>query len=224
MALKINLYHEVLKAEQDRRRDPFKLATLAGIAIACLFIVYYLYRLGSVSGLHAKAGGLRAQWSKLEPQQTAAVAREAQLNLQLKANQIFINRLQGRFLWGPFLQTLAVAVPPEVQITDLSASPPAAGKSGDALITGLAAGQEPRGVAEKFRARIQQKFGAVYSDVSAKFDANSLDDSPMTVQMDGKTLNLATFRIRMVFKNVIPPAAASQPSAAPAAPAARHKK
>ena len=217
MALHINLYNELQKEAQARRRDPAKLAMLGGVALAVLMVFYYGYRRSAVAALDAHAGGLRAEWTRLQPDQTAAKAREAELMVQQKANEALVERLQGRFYWAPFLERLGRAVPANVQIASLVGEFSDRKKPVSVLLNGIAAGQQPRTVADDFLKTLQQKLSKDYEALTAQFDANSLEDGAATVDLNGQALPTATFRIRLQFK-AEPPApaqAAATPSPTP---------
>ena len=222
MALHINLYNELQKQAQARRRDPVKLAILSGVLLVALFVFYYGYRRSVVGGLDVKVSGLKDEWAQLQPQQTNAKAREAELLGQQKANQALVARVQSRFYWAPFLERFGLAVPGNVQITSLVGDSPAPGKpTVTVLLSGIAAGQQPRSVAEQFRITLQQKLSKDYGGLEAMFDANSLEDGAATVDLNGQSLSTATFRIRLQFK-AEPPAAAQTPTPSPT-PRARKK-
>ena len=201
MALHINLYNEIQKAELARRRDPLKLASFAGIAFAVLLAFYYLYRWNAVSGVDSEAKRLLAEWSKVEPRQKQAIAQEQDLRNQQKANQLLVERVQNRFYWGPIFEELASVVPRNVQITSLVGDADLQKPPVTLLLAGVAAGQEPRTVAEQFRLALQQKLAATRKEVLVSFDANSLEDSPNTISLDGKSLATATFKIRVQLRS-----------------------
>lgn len=213
MALHINLYHEIRSQEEERRRDPFKLALLAGILIALAFFCYYVYRAGVVHGVEARLAGLQEEQAKLQPQADAAKTREAELIIQQKADAALIDRLQNRFYWAPFLGQIAAAVPRNVQITSLTADLTARKGPVNLLLAGVAAGRQPRTVAEAFRLNLAQKMAASFYNVSATFDANSLEDSLELVELDGQPFATATFKIRLHF--FLDPTAAATPTPAP---------
>ena len=213
MALHINLYNEIHKAEQARRRDPLKLAGLLGIAVAILLAFWYLYRLNTVSEAESQAGGVAAEWTKLEPRQKKAAEQEQLLLAQSKTNQLLVDRVQNRFYWAPLLQELAAVVPGNIQITTFAGDfDPQKGPS--VVLSGVSAGQQPRTVAETFRLALQEKLLAAHHEVTVTFDANSLEDSLDLVNVDGQALPTATFKIRLQIKDK--PAEPKQP-ASPAA-------
>ena len=215
MALHINLYHEIYKEEQARRRDPAKLATYAGIALVVLLIGIYGYEWISIEAVRSQAQEQERQWKKLEPQATAAKAKEADLLAQQKVNAALVDRLQSRFYWAEFLTHFQEVVPANVQITQFNGDVDAQkSKQANITLNGVAAGEQARTAAEDFRVGLQQKLAPYYSDVSAIFDGNSLEDSQEVVQLNGKSLNTVTFRIRLQFK-ITPPAPVAPTAASP---------
>ena len=213
--LHLNLYNELQKQEQARQRDPVKLVALGVVLFVLLLISYYGYRRSVVAGLETQIGGIKDEWARLGPQQIAAHAREVELLAQQKINQALIDRLQGRFFWAPFMERFGKEVPPFIQITSFTGSAPARGKPIGVLIAGVAAGAQPRSVAEQFRNALQQKLAPFYDGMEVVFDSNSLEDSTQTVAINGQTLATATFRMRLSFKPEPPPTPTPAPTAAP---------
>jgi Tfp pilus assembly protein PilN len=202
MALHLNLYHEIHKQSERERRDPFKIAGLVALLVAIVLVLGYFYRYSTVSSLERKRRELNAAWSQLEPEMKAAETNKEVLLARQKSNQVLMDRLQGRFYWAPFLEKFAAATPPNVQIVTLTGEVEDEKdnkKTVSVLMKGVAAGEQPRTAAEAFRRSLQEKLGAVYGEVTAVFDANSLEDGAETVQFNGKMLGTATFRIRVQF-------------------------
>lgn len=216
MALHLNLYHEIHKEAARERRDPFKLAILGGVVLLIALVFWYFYRLSTVTYLETQRSRLKGTWVKLEPQLKAAVENEPKFMATQASNQALINRLQNRFYWGSFLNQLAGIVPPQVQIVTLSGEV-ATDKEKDkkktlkVLLRGVAAGVQPRTVADEFLRSLREKLSKSYSEVTADFDANSLESGLDTVQLGGETLGTATFRITIQFKPAMPPAPEATP-------------
>jgi len=200
MALHLNLYHEIHRQSERERRDPVKLAMLAGLVLAVLLALWYFYRLNTVGDLERKRSELQAMWTKLEPQMKAAVEIEPELLARQKSNQALVERIQQRFYWGPFLEKIATLTPEHIQILAFTGTvepDKEVGKAVTVLVRGVAAGVQPRTSAEDFRRSLLQAFSGLYGDVSAGFDANSLEDGVENVQLRGQNLGTATFRIRL---------------------------
>lgn len=223
MALQLNLYHEIHRQAQERARDPFKLAGLAGLAIALLFVGYYFYRASVVSKVESSLASMQAEWKKLEPAKAKAKERESELLIQQKINGALVKRLQGRFYWASFLQEIAAVIPPEIQVLSLSGDFPRRGNPVNVIISGIAAGHQPRSVAEQFRLALAEKLSPRYAKMTATFDANSLEETTDMIEFRGESLASAKFRIRLTFEPE--PTEAKVKAAAPAAsPASRELK
>ncbi len=194
MALRLNLYHEVLKVKALKRRDPLKISiyALAGIAACCAG--WYAYRYVQVNVVNDQYLTAKAEFTKVEPQAKAAKKKEEELNVQATAATQLVKRIEGRFYWAPLLAQLAEVVPREVQVTRMSGD-----ITGDGLrrcsisIDGLSAGADPRKVAEEMRTAIVERLSPHYKNVSSTF--KTLEDGTEMVMLDGKQVGTATFAI-----------------------------
>src|SRR6185436_8767488 len=117
MALRLNLYHEVIKAKALKRRDPLKISiyVLSGIAAVCT--CWYVLQVVQMSGLAADLARVKGEFKKLEPQAKAARKREDELSGQAKLSTQLEKRMEGRFYWAPVLAQIMQIVPREVQVT-----------------------------------------------------------------------------------------------------------
>jgi len=206
MALHLNLYYEIHRQAARERRNPVKLAALAGLLLLLCLVSWYIYRLSDVTSVESKRKDLQARWAKLEPEMKAAVENEPALLARQKSNQTLVERVQGRFYWAPFLQKFATVTPANIQVITLTGTltgviDPAkdSGKTISVLVRGVAAGTQARTAAEDYRRALQAACSELYGEVSAGFDENSLEDGVDTVQINGETLGTATFRIRLQF-------------------------
>ena len=196
MALHLNLYHEIQKQKIQSRRDPLKLGMVALGVVALCLAGYYFARLREASMVMSRLDQMEAQWEKMEPQMKAAKARETDLSVSIKTSDALVQRIEGRFYWAPLLGQLLEVTPKTVQITKFD------GKStNDKVaacsfsITGLSSGAEPRRVAEELRTALRNKFTENFSDVAATFQM--LEDAPETVLVDGKSMAVANFGIKL---------------------------
>jgi Tfp pilus assembly protein PilN len=210
MALHINLYHEIHRQAARERRDPIKLASLGLLLILLTLVLWYFYRASEVRKLEIRRNELKDQWARLEPRLKEALEKEPKLLLQQKSNEELVERLHGRFYWAPLLAKLQAIVPENVQITavigDVDVSKEGKKLPMSLLLRGVAAGTLPRAAAEEFRQSMQAGLSQSYSEVSAVFDANSLEDGLEMVQLNGQTLPTANFAIRILFKKPAPEA------------------
>jgi len=203
MALHLNFYHEIRREADARARDPFKLAGLAGLVVALLFLGYYFYRNSAVKAVERRLATARAEWKRLEPAEKEAKAREAALLIERKNNDLIVEQLQNRFYWAPFFAKVAAATPPTVQITSMqgtflpdSSSRPTVSVS----LSGIAAGAQPRSAAEQFRLALEKEVSALHADATVNFEgANSLAETGETVSWEDGTLPTAQYRIRVTF-------------------------
>ena len=202
MALHINLYHEIHKQAARERRDPVKIATLAGVLVMLFLALWYGHRLMQVMAVERNRNGLRNNWAQMEPQMKAAIENESRLLTRQRSNQILMVRLQERFLWAPFLEKFAAATPSNVQIISLTGEVQTDKENKRVIVVvvrGIAAGTPPRTAAELYRQSLRSAFAETYGNVEAVFDANSLEDGAENVAIEGQTLSTATFRIRLQF-------------------------
>jgi Tfp pilus assembly protein PilN len=196
MALRLNLYHEIERQKQAERRDPLKLSMLGLAVIAVLFALYYVWQLGSVGILSRELSRKKAEFAALEPKAKAAQQREEELSKTLKASELLVKRIEGRLYWAPILEQLTTLVPREAQVTRFSGE-----VQGDDVkkctltVEGVAAGADPRKVAEDLRTAIAEEFSKKYRNVTSIF--RSLEDGAESARLDGKTWPTATFSINV---------------------------
>lgn len=196
MALHLNLYHEIQKEKIAASRDPLKFALYALIAIAALLAVNYFWQLGVMSSISNEYNRKKADFDALEPKAAAATKREAEVAATLKSSEALVKAIEGRFYCAPLIDSLTKIVPKQIQITRLNAE-----IQGDDVkkvlltIDGIAAGAEPRKIAEDFRTAVADDAGKKYKEVSANF--RSLDDSTESVTYEGQKWPSALFSIRV---------------------------
>ena len=196
MALRLNLYHEVIKAKALKRRDPLKISIYVLSGIAALCTAWYLIQLVNMHNLSAQLKDRKAEFDKLEPLAKAAKKQEESLTSQGKVAGQLEKRMESRFYWAPVLAEVMKLVPREVQITRMGGD-----VTGDSLrrcsltIDGLSAGPDPRKVAEELRTSIAEKFSAKYKNVTSTF--KMLEDGSELVMLDGKQTPTATFAINV---------------------------
>ncbi|MGB8168439.1 MAG: hypothetical protein WCF18_13160 [Chthoniobacteraceae bacterium] len=196
MALRINLYHEVQKARQLKRRDPLKLSIYGLGGLVALFAIYYVIEVGRMHGMSVELKKVQAQFNVLEPKAKAAKKREEEMNVEIRKSELMSKRIEQRFYWAPMLEQIAQTVPRDVQITRLAGD-----LSGDSMrkcsliLDGISAGGDPRKVAEDLRTAIAEKLGPKYKTVTSNF--KSLEDGTEMVLLDGKQMPTASFAINV---------------------------
>ncbi len=196
MAIRLNLYHEVIKAKALKRRDPLKLSIYVLAAIAALGAGWYFFQLMRMSGINDELASKKAEFEKIEPLAKAARVREAELSAQAQRSGLLEKRIEGRFYWAPVLAELMQIVPREVQITRMGGEISGEGvRKCQITIDGLSAGADPRRVAEDLRTAIAEKFTPNFKDVTSTF--KMLEDGTEMVMLDGQQRPTATFAINV---------------------------
>jgi len=196
MPLHLNLYHEIESQRAASRRDPLKIAAYILAAVVVVFAGLYVWELASAASVNANFARLKAEFDKLDPRAREAEKREQELKQTFETSEKFVKGIESRFYWAPILADLAKIVPREVQIAKMGAS-----VQGDSLkkaqinFEGVAAGADPRRVAEDLRQALVETFGKKYKNVTASF--RQLEDSPDTVSLDGNRLPTAVFGIAL---------------------------
>ena len=215
MALRINLYHEVLRAKRQQQYDPLKLSMMGLGVVAVAMAGFYFIQLKRTSDVRSALNGQKAEFDKLSPQQKAAEKKEAELNKQIDLAEKLTKRMEKRIYWAPLFETVLSAVPPNVQLTKLTCDT-GREKGGASLmnIEGIAADQEPRAVAEDLRKAIAERMVAKYPNATATF--RNLDDSTERLLVNGKRLPAVVFTINVTFRTEAePPAPVVPPKRAP---------
>ena len=196
MALHLNLYHEVQKARQLKRRDPLKLSMYGLGGVAALLASYYVLELGRMHSISVELNKVQAEYNLLEPKAKAAKKRETEISVEIKKSEQMAKRIEGRFYWAPMLEQISQTVPREVQITRLVGD-----LGGETVrkclltIDGISAGSDPRKVAEDLRTNIAEKLGPKYKTVTSSF--KTLEDGTELVLLDGKQMPTANFAINV---------------------------
>lgn len=199
MALHLNLYHEVQKQKALKRRDPLKLAVIGLAFVAACFAGYYLLQLNSQRLISNELNGLEGEYSTFSKKAEASKSRETEATATIKASEELVKRMENRFYWAPVLASVAQIVPPQVQITKLAGDVSSDGvKRCTLTIDGIAAGEDPRKVAEDLRRSLAEQFSTKYKSVNSVF--RSLEDSPETVTLNGQKVPTAIFGINVVMQ------------------------
>src|SRR5437764_773888 len=72
MPLQLNLLHEEILQQRQRQRDPLKLSIYAGIGLAALLLLNYLWTGYRVLDSKRHLTGVQGEWAKVEPKVTTA--------------------------------------------------------------------------------------------------------------------------------------------------------
>lgn len=216
MALRINLYHEVLRAKRQKQYDPLKLSMLGLGVVAVAMAGFYVVQLKRTSDIRSAFNAQKAEFEQLSPKAKAAEKKEAELNRQIDLAEKFSRRMERRIYWAPLFEHVMATVPPNVQLTRIACDS-GREKSGASQmnIEGIAADPEPRNLAESLRKAVAEKVAAKYPNATATF--RNLDDSAEHPVVNGRRMPAVVFTINVTFKTEVDPPA-------PAAPARRAPK
>jgi Tfp pilus assembly protein PilN len=228
VAISINLLHEKHKQERQRQRDPLKLGVYVLGGIIAFFLAYYLFAWFGAQRIFNQRDDLRAQWDKKQRETSQVTQLETEMKSMAAASTALNNRIERRFFWGPFLDVLYRVVPPEIQLTSFSGASPRKNDMVIVQLDGIAAGAEPRAVAEKFRLALQTALDAKYREirersglpivptgVSCQFRQLE-DQSGVTAKIEGKELPTAKFVMEVKLRKPFAPA--PPPPTTPAKP------
>ena len=198
MALHLNLLHEEVSEQRRRQRDPFKIAMLVLACIGGLMVAYYMWNVYRTLEIKSRLGALNRDWAKVEPSVTAAQKRIEELNGLIKTTRMLDEYIDGRFFWAPFLQKIAECIAPNTQLISLSGTFSDDTKGVDVSLEGMAAGREPRSVAEDLRQMLLEQLKQPYNDVKVEF--KSLEDVDQIVIVGGTHMAMARFTLGVSFK------------------------
>ncbi len=68
MPLQLNLLHEEILEQRQRQRDPLKLSIYAGIGLAVLLVLNYLWTGYRVLESKSRLNAVQSEWAKIEHQ------------------------------------------------------------------------------------------------------------------------------------------------------------
>jgi hypothetical protein len=194
MALQLNLLHEEITEERQRKRDPLKLGMMALGAVGAIMLLFYMLKAYQTLAFKSRLSAVEQDWAKVEPTVTAAQKRAEELTGIINATAVLDGAVENRFLWAPLLQIISACVAPNVQLTSLDGT-----VNEDKLvrlaIEGIAAGSEPRAAAEEFRQLLSEKLTQNYKDVKVEF--KSLEDLDTPVTLAGTSTPVARYAISL---------------------------
>lgn len=196
MPLHINLYHEIESQKAASRRDPLKIASYILGLVVVIFAVMYFWELGQSAALDSELQRRKSEFDSIDPIAREAEKREKDLQETFDKSEKLVTNIETRFYWGPVLEEIVKSVPREVQITKMTGN-----VSGEAIkrtqinLDGIAAGADPRRVAEELRQSLVEIFSKKYKNVNATF--RQLDDGAETVKLDGRNWPTANFGIAL---------------------------
>ena len=191
MALQLNLLHEEITQERQRKRDPLKLGVIALCAFGAILFVYYGWNAYQTIQIKSRLNAAQAEWQRVEPKVTAAQKRAAELHQIIDSTRVLDRLIEGRFYWAPFLATISHCVAPNVQVTSLDGSTAEANHSVKVALEGVAAAREPRAAAEDLRQLLIEQLEKNYSVVKVSF--KNLEDLDTLVNLGGVPTASARF-------------------------------
>ena len=215
MALHLNLLHEEILEQRQRQRDPLKIGMIALVGCGVLLFLYYTWNAYRTLEIKSRLTTIERAWKKIEPGVTAAQKRVADLEGVNKTTRALDDYIDNRFFWAPVLQKVSRCVAPNTQLTNFEGAVQDENRGIDVSLEGIAAGREPRSVAEDLRQMLLEQFRQSYSDVKAEF--KTLEDLDAIVNVAGTHMATAHYILTVNFN----PAAMPKPGESPAATRAR---
>ncbi len=197
MALQLNLLHEEISEERQRKRDPLKLGIIGLSAFGALLFLYYGWHAYQTIQMKRQLSVVEAEWQKVEPKVTAAQKRATELHQIIDSTKVLDSLIDERFYWGPFLARVAHCVAPNLQLTGLDGAVIEKDHTVVVSIEGLAAAQEPRAAAEEFRQLLNEQLEKNYSEVAITF--RNLEDLETAVNIGGAPTASARFVLNVTF-------------------------
>ena len=217
MALHLNLLHEEILKQRQRQRDPLKIGMIALVGCGVLLFLYYTWNAYRTLEIKSRLTTIERAWKKIEPGVTAAQKRVADLEDVIKTTRALDDYIDNRFFWAPFLQKVSRCVAPNTQLTNFEGNVLEENRGINVSLEGVAAGREPRSVAEDLRQTLLEQFRLSYSDVKAEF--KTLEDLDAIVNVAGTHMATAHYILTVNFN----PAAVPKPAESPAATRARKR-
>jgi hypothetical protein len=197
MALHLNLLHEEILEHRQRQRDPLKIGMMVLAGFGALLLLYYMFNAYRTLEIKSRLSAVERNWTKIEPEVTAAHKRVAELEGVIKTTRALDDYIENRFFWAPFLQKVSHCVAPNTQLTNLEATVLDENKGVSVSIEGVAAGREPRSVAEDLRQMLIEQLGHSYSGVKVEF--KTLEDLDTIVNVGGANMPMAHYLLAVNF-------------------------
>ena len=122
MALQLNLLHEEITQERQRKRDPLKLGIIALSCFGALLFLYYGWNAYRTIQIKGQLNAAEREWQKIEPKVTAAQKRATELHQIIDSTKVLDGLIEDRFYWAPFLAQVSHCVAPNLQVTSLDGS------------------------------------------------------------------------------------------------------
>jgi hypothetical protein len=209
MALHLNLLHEEILEQRQRKRDPLKLGVMALCGFGALMALYYMWNGYRTLEIKGRLSAVQQDWAKVEPKVTAAQKKSEELNGVINTTRVLDAMIESRFYWAPFLGRVAQCVAPNAKLTSLDGNVEVVkdkdnkeNKVVNVLIEGEAAGREARGAAEDLRQLLIEQLGKSYADVKVEF--KTLEDLDTVANIGGVSMPMARYILSVNFKPLDP--------------------
>jgi len=191
MALQLNLLHEEITEERQRKRDPLKLGIIALSCFGALLFLYYGWNAYRTIQIKGRLNTAEREWKRTEPKVTAAQKRATELHQIIDSTRVLNGLIEDRFYWAPFLAQVSHCVAPNLQVTSLDGIIVDRSHTVAITLEGLAAAREPRAAAEEFRQLLNEQLEKSYGEVKVTF--RNLEDLDTVVNLGGVSLPSARF-------------------------------
>lgn len=213
MALHLNLLHEEITEQRQRQRDPLKIGMMVLGGLGALMFLYYMWNAYQTLGIRNRLNAIQREWSKVEPNVTAAQKRSAELTSIISTTKVLDGMIDRRFFWAPLLEKFSHCVALNAQLTSIDGNVLEDNKSVSVMMEGLAAGREPRAAAEELRQLLLEQLGQSYHDVKVEF--KTLEDLDTLVKIGGANMAMARFGLSVSLNPVATAKATPPPSRTP---------
>jgi len=190
MALQLNLLHEEITEERQRKRDPLKLGVIALCFFGAILFVYYGWNAYQTIQIKGQLNAAQAEWHAVEPKVTAAQKRAIELHQIIDSTKVLDGLIEGRFYWAPLLALISHCVAPNVQLPMLDGGI-AEDHSISITLEGVAAAREPRAAAEDLRQLLIEQLEKNYGNPKVSF--RNLEDLDTLVNVSGVPTASARF-------------------------------
>jgi len=197
MALQLNLLHEEITEERQRKRDPLKLGIIALSCFGALLFLYYGWNAYRTIHMKSQLNAAEREWQRTEPKVTAAQKRASELHQIIDSTKVLNGLIEDRFYWAPFLAQVSRCVAPNLQVTSLDGGIVEGRHSVAISLEGIAAAREPRAAAEEFRQLLTEQLEKNYGEVKVIF--RNLEDLDTAVNLSGVSTPSARFILSVTF-------------------------
>ena len=210
MALQLNLLHEEILEQRQRKRDPLKIGMLVLSTCGAILFLYYAWNAYQTLEIKSRLSRVDKEWKKIEPQVTAAQKRSAELTNVINTTRVLDDYMENRFFWAPFLEKLSRCVAPNAQLTSIEGAVLEDDKGVAVTVEGVAAAREARAAAEDLRQMLIEQLSQSYHDVKVEF--KTLEDLDTIANVGGVNMAMARYVLAVHFN---PRATTAKPAPAP---------